>query len=130
MGETNRLLKEQHENLDLQEKGGQVLREFTRVVNTFNTALKCKEKQRLTLIGKIDELRELIGENFQKLKTITRNIEIYNQNTQKIAATLENFNQREKLIKGQFELLLQGSQTNEENPRAPKEASTSVTRKP
>lgn len=110
MGEIRSQFKEQQENPALQEKGNLVLREFTRVVNTFNRALHYKETQRFSLIDKINGLKEYIAENSKKLQTINRNIEIYDQNTLKIATTLENFRQREELIKRQFELLLQGSQ--------------------
>lgn len=113
MGETREKYREDHENPALQEKCGQVLREVNRVVDTYNRALKSKEGLRISLIGKIDALIVSMNENHAKLKTVNRNIEIYAQNTQKIARTFENLGQREVLIKEQFELLLKGPNVNE-----------------
>lgn len=115
MGQTKNYdqFKEHHENPALQEKGSQVLREFTRVVGTFNRSLIYKAKQRVSLQEKISALAHLFDENSKKLQTVIRNIEIYRQNNQKIAITLENLRQKETSVKDQFELLLSGSQYHE-----------------
>lgn len=115
MGESRQQYKEDRENPALQEKCGQVLREVNRVVDTYNRALQSKEILRKSLIAKIDALIVLMNENYTKLKTVNRNIEIYAQNTQKIARTFENLGQREILIKEQYELLLKGPNVSEAN---------------
>ncbi len=93
-------------NRALQDKGGSVLREFTRVVNAFSKALDQKDRQRESIKYKLEDLFDRIQNASQKLETVVRNIEIYRQNNEKIAVALDNLAEREELIKGQFEKLM------------------------
>lgn len=95
-------------NLAFREKSERVLREFTRVVNAFNKAFHNKEGRRTALKNKLETLAGQIQAAVDKLETIARNIGIYDQNTGKIAVTLDALREREALIKEQFERLLAG----------------------
>ncbi|MBI4384710.1 MAG: hypothetical protein HY579_11840 [Nitrospinae bacterium] len=93
-------------NRALQDKGGSVLREFTRVVNAFSKALDQKDRQRESIKYKLEDLFGRIQNAAQKLETVVRNIEIYRQNNEKIAVALDNLAEREELIEEQFEKLM------------------------
>lgn len=93
-------------NRALQDKGGSVLREFTRVVNAFSKALDQKDRKRESIKYKLEDLFGRIQNAAQKLETVVRNIEIYRQNNDKIAVALDNLAEREELIKDQFEKLM------------------------
>jgi chromosome segregation ATPase len=90
------------------EKGSAAAREFTRVVETFNKVLQFKEKIGESLEADLAECGRQVKSNMENLETLTRNIEIYDQNLAKIQLNLEQLKQDEKRIKLDYNSLLHG----------------------
>lgn len=96
-------------NSAARERGGSIAREYERVVNTFNKVLEFKEKVRLLLETRSVDLHEALSVNTEKLNTLSRNIDIYDSNINKIANHLEEMLAEETIIKNKYTQLLQGA---------------------
>ena len=97
------------ENSVARERGESVVREYERVVSTFNRVLQFKEKVRLSLENRSTKLQDYLKTNVDKLGTLNRNIDIYDANTVKIASNLEEMLTEETRIKDKYNKLLQGA---------------------
>ena len=97
------------ENSAARERGESIAREYERVVSTFNRVLQFKEKVRLLLENRKNDLQDYLNVNAEKLTTLNRNIEIYDSNVSKIASNLEEMMTEESRIKGEYNKLLQGA---------------------
>ena len=96
-------------NASLREKGGFAVREFDRVVETFNKVLLYKERIRLSLEEKVSILRGRDNENRDQLATLSRNIQIYYSNIERIEANLSELQKEENEIKDKYEKMLRGA---------------------
>ena len=97
------------ENLAIREHGNSNGREYSRIVETFIKALEYKEKFRVSLEGKLKLIGNQVNSNVENLETLLRNIDIYDQNIDKISTNLGNLYAEENTIKAQYEELLNGS---------------------
>ena len=103
------------ENLAVREHGNSNAMEYSRVVETFRKALDYKEKIRISLEAKLNFIGKQVNGNVENLETLLRNIDIYDQNIDKISTNLGNLYAEENTIKTQYEELLNGS-SQENNP--------------
>ena len=99
-----------NENSAARERGSSVAREYERVITIFNKVLSFKEKVRLESELRIRELGNHLKINIDKLNTLDRNIEIYDDNILKIANNLEDLLAEEASVKEKYNRLLQGEQ--------------------
>ena len=76
------------DNLSIQERGTSSAREYSRIVETFNRVLDYKENFRLSIEGKLTSFGEQVKGNIGNLETLMRNIDIYEQNIDKISNNL------------------------------------------
>jgi len=97
------------ENSAARERGSSIVREYGRVVNTFNKVLSLKEKIRLSVEHRISELENFLARNEEQLGTISRNIEIYELNISKSVENLEELLIEETRIKDKYNNLLHGA---------------------
>ena len=97
------------QNLAIREHGNSNGREYSRVVETFIKALEYKEKFRISLEAKLKSIGNQVNSNVDNLETLLRNIDIYDQNIDKISTNLGNLYAEENTIKTQYEELLNGS---------------------
>lgn len=112
-----KISKVSRENISLREKGGYALREYDRVIETFNKVLHYKEKIRLTLEQKLSALNAQVEANRHLLQTLVRNIEIYDNNIAKIGSNLEQLDKEENETKENYQKMLRGASL-EELPQA------------
>ena len=106
------------ENLAIREHGNSNAREYSRVVETFIKALEYKENFRVSLEAKLNFIGKQVSGNVENLETLLRNIDIYDQNIDKISTNLGNLYAEENQIKAQYEELLNGS-SQENSPPEP-----------
>ena len=110
------------ENFSIRERGTSSAHEYSRVVETFNKVLDYKEKFRNSLEEKLSTIGSKVNGNVENLETLLRNIDIYDQNIDKISSNLGNLYTEESSIKAKYEELLNGSAleniTAESNPDA------------
>jgi len=97
------------ENEAIRERGNSNAREYSRVVETFKKVLDYKEKFRISLEAKLNSIGKQVNSNVENLETLLRNIDIYDQNIDKISTNLGNLYVEESTIKAQYEELLSGS---------------------
>ena len=97
------------ENLALREHGNSNVREYSRIVESFTKALEYKEKFRISLEAKLKSIGRQVNGNVENLETLLRNIDIYDQNIDKISTNLGNLYAEENTIKTEYEELLNGS---------------------
>ena len=97
------------ENLAIREHGDSNAREYSRLVETFKKALDYKEKFRISLETKLSSISKQINGNVESLETLLRNIDIYDQNINKISTNLGNLYTEENSIKVKYEELLNGA---------------------
>ncbi len=97
------------DNLSIQERGTSSAREYSRIVETFNRVLDYKENFRLSIEGKLTSIGEQVKGNIGNLETLMRNIDIYEQNIDKISNNLAQLQTEESSIKARYEELLNGS---------------------
>ena len=97
------------ENLTIRERGNLSAQEYLRVVETFKKVLDYKEKFRNSLEAKLSAISKEVNENVENLETLMRNIDIYDQNIDKISSNVGNLYSEENAIKAQYEELLNGS---------------------
>jgi chromosome segregation ATPase len=98
-----------HENLTIRERANFSAQEYTRVVKTFKKVLDYKEKFRNSLESKLSAISKEVNDNVENLETLLRNIDIYDQNIDKISSNVGNLYSEESAIKAQYEELLNGS---------------------
>jgi len=96
-------------NLATREHGSSNAREYSRVVETFTKALEYKENFRVSLEAKLNFIGKQVSGNVENLETLLRNIDIYDQNIDKISTNLGNLYAEENKIKAEYEELLNGS---------------------
>ncbi len=99
----------EQENLTIRERGNSSAREYSRVVETFKKVLDYKEKFRGSLEAKLSSIGKQVNGNVENLETLLRNIDIYDQNIDKISSNLGNLYTEESSIKAKYEELLNGS---------------------
>jgi hypothetical protein len=109
MNESNMNGNVASENSAARERGASVAREYERVVNTFNKVLVFKEKVRLSLEHRINEVESYSARNEDQLNTLSRNIEIYELNILKSSENIEELLGEETCIKEKYNNLLQGA---------------------
>ncbi|MZG54740.1 MAG: hypothetical protein F3743_12290 [Nitrospinae bacterium] len=97
------------ENLAIRERGNSNAREYSRVVESFKKVLDYKEKFRISLEAKLSSIGKQVNGNVENLETLLRNIDIYDQNIDKISTNLGNLYTEENSIKAKYEELLNGS---------------------
>ncbi len=98
-----------HENLAIRDRGNSSAREYSRVVETFKKVLDYKEKFRISLEDKLNSIGTEVSGNVGNLETLLRNIDIYDQNIDKISSNLGNLHTEERSIKAKYEELLNGA---------------------
>ena len=109
MSESNMNGNVASENSAARERGASVVREYERVVSTFNKVLSLKEKVRLSIEYRISELESSLVRNEGQLDILLRNLKIYELNISKIADNLEELLSEETSIKEKYNNLLQGA---------------------
>jgi chromosome segregation ATPase len=97
------------DNLSIREKGTFSAREYSRVVETFTQVLRHKESFRLSIESKLSLIGQQVKDNIDNLETLIRNIDIYEQNIDKISENLGQLQIEENSIKLRYEELLNGS---------------------
>ena len=97
------------ENLTIRERGNSSAHEYSRVVETFKNVLDYKDKFRNSLEEKLSAIGKEVNGNVENLETLLRNIDIYDQNIDKISINVGNLYSEESSIKAQYEELLKGS---------------------
>ena len=97
------------ENLTIRERGNSSAHEYSRIVETFKNVLDYKEKFRNSLEEKLSAIGKEVNGNVENLETLLRNIDIYDQNIDKISSNVGNLYSEESSIKAQYEELLKGS---------------------
>ena len=97
------------ENLTIRERGNLSAQEYSRVVETFKKVLDYKEKFRNSLEAKLSAISKEVNDNVENLETLMRNIDIYDQNIDKISSNVGNLYSEENAIKAKYEELLNGS---------------------
>jgi chromosome segregation ATPase len=104
------------ENLTVRERGNFSAQEYSRVVETFKKVLDYKEKFRNSLEVKLSAISKEVNDNVENLETLLRNIDIYDQNIDKISSNVGNLYSEESTIKAQYEELLNGSAMEDTEP--------------
>ena len=97
------------DNLSIQERGISSAREYSRIVETFGRVLKHKETLRVSLLRNLSSLGQQVKNNIENLETLMRNIDIYNQNIDKISNNLGQLLIEENSIKERYEEFLNGT---------------------
>jgi chromosome segregation ATPase len=97
------------DNISIREKGISSAREYSRVVETFSRVLQYKESFRLSIESKLSSISQQVKDNIGNLETLMRNIDIYEQNIDKISNNLGQLQAEENSIKARYEELLNGS---------------------
>jgi chromosome segregation ATPase len=97
------------DNIAIRERGISSAREYSRVVETFIRVLQYKESFRLSIESKLNSIGQQVKDNIDNLETLMRNINIYEQNIDKITNNLGQLHAEENSIKVRYEELLNGS---------------------
>lgn len=97
------------DNISIRERGISSAREYSRVVETFSRVLQYKESIRLSIESKLSSIGQQVKDNIDNLETLMRNIDIYEQNIDKISNNLGQLQTEENSIKARYEELLNGS---------------------
>jgi hypothetical protein len=98
----------QAENIAAREKGLIIVREFERVVVTFNKVLKYKDDCIKSMEADLRRLVKNLQENLDSQNAIDRNFEIYDNNTEKILLNLQQVEGEERTHAARYERLLKG----------------------
>jgi len=96
-------------NLMIRDCANSSTHNYSSLVESFNKALKYKEKFRISLEGKLSSIGKEVNGNLENLETLFRNIDIYDQNIDKISSNLDGLFSEETSIKNKYEELLNGS---------------------
>ncbi len=117
--------KVQEENIAAREKGLIIVREFERVIRTFNKVLEHKDNCAKSMETDLQGLLKSLQENLDKQYEIDRNFEIFNNNIEKITLNLQQLENEERTHAGRYERLLkgvgiEGDDPESENPSASK----------
>lgn len=108
------------ENLTIRDRGNSSAHDYSRVVETFKKVLDYKEKFRISLESKLSSIGREVNGNVENLETLLRNIDIYDQNIDKISSNLGNLYKEENSIKAKYEELLNGSSMETVDPSSEK----------
>ncbi|MEK9629006.1 MAG: hypothetical protein VW455_08290 [Nitrospinota bacterium] len=114
----------EQENLTIRERANSSAREYSRVVESFKKALDYKAKFRASLESKLSSIGNQVNGNVENLETLLRNIDIYDQNIDKISSNLGNLYTEENSIKAKYEELLNGSSLEKNQRETGAEASS------
>jgi hypothetical protein len=98
----------QADNIAAREKGLILVREFERVVITFNKVLKYKDDSVKSIEADLRRLVKNLQENLDSQNSIERNFEIYDNNTEKILLNLQQLEGEERTHAARYERLLKG----------------------
>ena len=109
MEETVNYYEITQENLTIRERGNSSSHEYSRIVETFKKVLDYKEQFRNSLEEKLSVIANEVNGNVVNLETLLRNIDIYDQNIDKISNNVGNLYSEESSLKVQYEELLSGS---------------------
>ena len=96
-------------NLMIRDRANSSIHDYSRLVESFNKVLDYKEGFRTSLEDKLSIIGKEVNGNVENLETLLRNIEIYDQNLDKITSNLDNLYTEEITIKAKYEELLNGS---------------------
>ena len=96
------------ENATIRDRANSSAHNYSRVVDSFNKALECKERFRVSLGVELGFIGKEVNGNVENLETLLRNIDIYDQNIDKISSNLDNLYAEENSIKAKYEELLNG----------------------
>jgi len=96
-------------NLAMRDRAKSSTQNYSHVMDSFKKALKYKENFRISLENKLSFIGKEVNGNVQNLETLLRNINIYDQNINKISGKLDNLSAEESSIKTKYEELLNGS---------------------
>ena len=102
-----------HMNPKTRLEADHLVREFEGVVALFNRVLQFKERERLILEARVKELEERIEDNHSKRKVLEINLNIYDQNDDKITSALTDLDYQEKKVKEVYETMLGGKTPSE-----------------
>ncbi len=97
------------DNLSIRERGVSSVREYSRIMATFNRVLEYKEKFRMSIEGQLASIGQQVKENIENQEILLRNIDIYEQNIDTISDNLGQLQTEEDSIKIRYEELLNGS---------------------
>ena len=97
-----------HINPKTRLEGDHLVREFGCVVHLFNRVLQFKERERLILDSKIQDLEKRIEDNLSKLKVLNINLNIYDQNDERISSAMTELEHQEQTVKKKYETMLAG----------------------
>lgn len=97
------------ELVTLKKEETMLIKDFQHIVDFFNRTLLLKEKVRIGLMEKIIDSEKIRNENFEKLKVVIRNLEIYDKNQEQLVEKQSKLAKREAWIKARYEEILHGS---------------------
>jgi septal ring factor EnvC (AmiA/AmiB activator) len=100
--------KIQEENIAAREKGLIIVREFDRVIRTFNKVLEHKDNCAKSMESDLQGLVNALQVNLDSQYEIDRNFEVYNSNIEKITLNLQQLESEERTHSGRYERLLKG----------------------
>lgn len=100
--------KIQEENIAAREKGLIIVREFDRVIRTFNKVLEHKDECAKSMESDLQEMVKALQINLDSQYEIDRNFEVYNSNIEKITLNLQQLESEERTHSGRYERLLKG----------------------
>jgi septal ring factor EnvC (AmiA/AmiB activator) len=100
--------KIQEENIAAREKGLIIVREFDRVIRTFNKVLEHKDNCAKSMESDLQGLVKSLQENLDSQYEIDRNFEVFNSNIEKITLNLQQLESEERTHSGRYERLLKG----------------------
>ena len=96
-------------NLAIRDRAKSSTHNYFHVMDAFKKALQYKESFRISLENKLSFIGKEVNGNVENLETLLRNIDIYDQNIDKISGKLDNLSAEECSIKTKYEELLNGS---------------------
>jgi len=97
------------ENATIRDRANSSTLNYSCVVDSFNKVLDYKEGFRISLEDKLASIGKQVSGNVENLETLFRNIDIYDQNIDKISSNLADLFSEESSIKAKYEELLNGS---------------------
>jgi len=100
--------KIQEDNIAAREKGLIIVREFDRVIRTFNKVLKHKDDCAKSMEAELRGLVKSLQENLDSQHAIDRNFEIFDDNIEKIILNLQHLEGEERTHASRYERLLNG----------------------
>jgi len=109
MEESNNYSDTDQNNIAIRDRACSSVCDYSRMVEKFNKVLDYKAKLRSSLEAQLSSMGEAVHGYMDNLETLTRNIQVYDQNLGKVSNNLDNLNTKEISIKEKYEELLNGS---------------------